>query len=115
MRRLMAWFAGGLVLAGATFGTFALVETSMASAAPSSACVYAQQAVQQAQLQLYWVEALGSVLALEGPYQRAEVANLIKRAEEQLQSAEANEYYACRVVTASPTVESTTTEDATPT
>jgi hypothetical protein len=117
MRRLMAWFAGGLVLVGGTFGTFALIETSMASAAPSAACLYAEQSVQQAELGLYFVQALGSILALGGPYQRAEVAALIKHAEEQLQAAEATESIACRTITptGSPTLSISTSSSKTTT
>jgi hypothetical protein len=98
MRRLMAWIAGGVVLAGATFGMFALVETSMASAAPSLACVLAQERVQQDSTTLTFIEALGAVLSFEGPYARAQVQNLIRNAELQLQAAEANAYEACHPI-----------------
>jgi hypothetical protein len=110
----MAWFAGGLVLAGATFGMFALVETSMASAAPSRACLSAQQSVQQAQLELYFVQTFGAILSLGGPSQRAEVANLIRSAELQLQAAEATESIACRTVTITPTKTVTESETIAP-
>jgi hypothetical protein len=108
MRRWIAWIAGGLALAGGTFGTFAIVEAGMASAAPSGACAAAQSRVAQAQLNLLFIQEFGAVLSLGGPGARAEVNYLISNAEQQLTYAEQAAYRACTVIT--PTeIETTTT------
>jgi hypothetical protein len=107
----MAWVAGAVALAGGTFGTFAVVEAGMASAAPSGACALAQQRVSDAQTNLFFIEELGSVLSLGGPYARAEVAHLIAGAQLQLAYAEQAAYRACTVVTPTEIQTTTTTSD----
>ncbi|HEY1776519.1 MAG TPA: hypothetical protein VGG41_10220 [Solirubrobacteraceae bacterium] len=103
----MAWIAGGVVLAGGTFGTFAMVEAGMASAAPSRACTVAQQSLSNAQTNLLFIEEFGSILSLEGPYARAQVAHLISNAEQQVSAAEQAVSRACTVIT--PTMSMTPT------
>jgi hypothetical protein len=107
----MAWLGGGLVLAGATFGTFAIVEAGMASAAPSGACAAAEQRVAQARETLTFIEEFGAVLSFDGPSARAQVNYLIWEAQQQLNYAEAAAYSACTVIT--PTEVSTTTSTST--
>jgi hypothetical protein len=115
MRRLMAWIAGGLVLAAATFGTLAVVEASMASAAPTAACTQAQARVQQAKFQLFLYEEFGAILSLGGPHARADVNHLISIAEQQLSNAQQAAYAACNTVTTTTTTSSFTTTTVTET
>jgi hypothetical protein len=109
----MAWIAGGVVLAGGTFGTFAMVETGMASAAPSRACTAAQQSVSNAQTNLLFIEEFGSILSLEGPYARAQVSHLIANAELQLGAAEQAATRACTVITPTASMTPTFTQTQT--
>jgi hypothetical protein len=113
MRRFMAWLAGGLVLAGGTFGTFAIVETGMASAAPSFACSQAQARVQQAKFALFITQDFGAILSFEGPAARAKVGALIAQAEGQLAAAQQAANTACVIATSTMTSTTTTSMTAT--
>jgi hypothetical protein len=103
MRRMMAWLAGGLVLAAGTFGTFAIVETGMASAAPTFACSRAQDRVQQAKFTLFLTQDFGAILSFEGPAARAKVATLIAQAQQQLLAAQQAANAACVTATSTST------------
>jgi hypothetical protein len=106
MRRLLAWSAAGLVLAGATFGIFAAIEASMASAAPSAACIRAEQRVRLAELELALARAFGGVLSFGGPAQHGYAEQLIRAAEANLAAAEEAQAEACVVVTGTPSTSS---------
>lgn len=78
MRRLVGWIAAVAVLAGTTVGVLALVETSMAAAAPSRACLLAEEQVQAQEAYLgllYAVERTDGFLDPSAlPYVRAVIA-----------------------------------------
>ena len=58
MRRVVGWIAAVVVLAGTAVGVLALVETSMASAAPSGACLRAEEQVQAQEAYLWLLSAV---------------------------------------------------------
>jgi len=92
MRRVVGWIAAVAVLAGTTVGVLALVETSMASAAPSRACLAAEEQVQAQEAYLgllYAVERTDAFLEPSAlPYVRAVIAQatLALARDEQLES-----------------------------
>jgi hypothetical protein len=102
MRRLIAWIVGGLVVAGGTFGVFAAVEASMASASPSAACLQAQRAVEDARYNLFFLEEFSGILSYN-PTESAQLRVLIGRAEEALSAAEEAESSACNTIVTTST------------
>ena len=78
MRRVLSLIAAVAVIGGAAVGVLALVETSIASAAPSGACLRAEEQVQAQEAYLgllYAVERTDAFLDPAAlPYVRAVIA-----------------------------------------